>query len=101
MSDAAIVGDRGLIAPLGALGIGLYFATGAEEARDGIAKAAADGAKVIFIFEKLAKPIIEEIKDEIRTLVILIPDNTGSSGLAERVMRGYMAKAIGTEEIFR
>ncbi|MFH1406534.1 MAG: V-type ATP synthase subunit F [Candidatus Omnitrophota bacterium] len=99
MSDIAIIGQKDLILALGALGIGRYYADDSTQAKAAIAAAEKDGAKIIFIFEKLAAGIIDLIKEKIYPAVVVIPDNAGSIGLASGIVKKAATKAIGSETL--
>lgn len=98
MYKIAVLGDKDSVTAFKALGIDVYFAYEAEEARDQIDGLAKDQYGVIFITEDLAQKIPKTIAryDEVMTpAIILIPSNKGSLGIGMDKLNKNVEKAVG------
>ncbi len=105
MHKIKFIAPKYLIAPLALLGIETYPAESEVEAAGQLeAIAQKKEPALIFITERLAVDLKEEIdslskKPDIN--VVLIPDNRGSSGLAQEQIDYLVRNSIGAEVIIR
>ncbi|MCI5893532.1 MAG: V-type ATP synthase subunit F [Clostridiales bacterium] len=103
MYNIAVMGDKDSIAGFGALGFNTYF-TDDEQSAKTVFKQLADAATaVIYITEKTASMISEDIAkyDESPIpAVILIPGISGNTGAGMRELKNSVEKAVGSDIIF-
>lgn len=97
---AAVIGDTESILGFKALGFITRSASDAESAGAALKELAKSGCAVIFITEKLASLIPEEIykyKAVPDCAVIPIPSKEGSFGIGEMQMHKAVEKAVGAD----
>lgn len=99
MHKVAVVGDRDSVLGFRALGVHVFIAYEAREARTIIDNIAKENYGVIFITEQLASLIPETIEryyEEITPAVILIPSNQGSLNIGLDNINKNVEKAVGS-----
>ena len=100
MYKIAVIGDRDSVLAFKALGLDVYFAQTAEEARSTLHRIAHQEYAVIYLTEQLATPLQGEIaryKDTAVPTIILIPGKSGSLGLAEAALQSAVERAVGAD----
>ena len=98
MYKIGVVGDKDSILAFKALGIDVYPAVEAEEARKTIDKMAHDNYAVIFLTEQLAEHLdetIERYNKKLIPAIILIPSNQGTLNIGKQKISDYVEKAVG------
>ncbi|MCX5751746.1 MAG: hypothetical protein NT099_08825 [Candidatus Saganbacteria bacterium] len=104
MHKIKLIGPKDLIQYLSLLGIETYPAQTTEEAKNALEQATKHHTALVFITEKLAQPLIEEIEtlnQKPETNIVLIPDHTGSTGLLSGRIHNLVRNSIGAEVIIR
>ncbi len=103
MYDIAVMGDKDSIAGFGALGFNTYFTDNEQSAKSVFKQLVSGETAVIFITEKTAAQISEEIeKYEENPIpsIILIPGVYGNTGSGMNGVRESVEKAVGSDIIF-
>ena len=101
MYKIAVIGDFDSIFGFAALGFEIYPVTATEDAEKIIRKLENECA-VIYITEKLASQIIDEIerlKEQFAPAVILIPGVSGNTGEGMRAVKKSVEQAVGSDII--
>ena len=105
MYKIKIIAPKYLIGPLALMGLELYPADSENEARSALYSAAQKKEPgLIFISERLAADLqadISKINQTAEINVVMIPDNQGSTGLAETEINNLVKNSIGAEVIIR
>ncbi|MDP4109369.1 MAG: V-type ATP synthase subunit F [Bacillota bacterium] len=100
MYKIAVIGDRESVLGFKALGLDVFFAEDAEDARETISRISKENYAVIYITESLASPLASEIarfKDSPVPAVILIPGKEGSLGLGLTAVHKAVERAVGAD----
>lgn len=95
----AVIGDKDSVFAFKAVGVDVFGASDAEEAKAHL-KAVQNDYKVIFITEDLAEALEEQLKKYRSSpypAIIPIPRKGKGSGYAMRGLRSDMEKAIGAD----
>lgn len=95
----AVIGDKDSVVGFKALGLEVFAAREAEEARGVLRNLAKNGYAIIYITEELANGIMDEInryKDEVTPAVILIPSKNGTLGLGMSALTSAVERAVGS-----
>ena len=104
MYKVAIIGDKESILGFSTIGIDIFPAYEAEEAKKIIHKLEAQNYGIIYITEKLSL-LIEKELEIYRTkhipAIITIPGNTGSMNIGANKVREYAKKAVGIDIVFK
>jgi len=98
MYKIGVVGDKDSILAFKALGIDVYPAVEAEEARKIVDKMAFENYAVIFLTEQLAQHLeetIERYNKKLIPAIILIPSNQGTLNIGKQKISDYVEKAVG------
>lgn len=98
MYKVAIVGDKDSILAFKAIGIEVFEAKNAVEARKTIDKLASNNYGVIYVTEQIASEIEETINRYIKSItptIVLIPSSQGSLGIGKKKISENVQKAIG------
>lgn len=105
MSDKmAVVGDKDSIFAFKAVGVSVFGADSADEAKERIRGLVKEGYSVIFITEDLAQKLesfLKRYRTEPYPVIIPIPSGGESTGYAMESIRGDMEKAIGADILFK
>ena len=98
MYNVAIVGDKDSILAFKAIGIEVFEAKDANDARKTVDRLAANNYGVIYITEQIASEIEETINRYMKSImptIVLIPSSQGSLGIGKKKIRDNVQKAIG------
>ena len=99
MFKVGVVGDKDSVMAFKALGVDVYVATDAEEARKTVDSLARDNYGIIFITEQIASLIpdtVDRYDKEIIPAVILIPSNQGTLNIGMDRINENVEKAVGS-----
>ena len=103
MLKVAVLGGRETVMGFKALGLDVFPASGAEEARDTLRRLARESNgeyAIIYVEENLAQYLEHEIaryKDQPSPAIILIPGREGPLGLGQSALKAAVEKAVGTD----
>lgn len=100
MYKIAAIGDRDSIYGFASLGVSIFPVDDNLEAVRTIRKIADSGYAVIFITEKLASQISNELdryKDEPLPAIIPIPGINGNTGIGMKQVSGFVERAVGSD----
>ncbi len=103
MYNIAVMGDYDSIFGFAALGADIYPVNEEEDAVKTINRLKNGSCAVIFITEKLAALIpeeIEELREAMLPAVILIPGVSGNTGEGMRNVKKSVEQAVGSDIIF-
>ena len=101
--NIAVVGDRDSIYCYAALGLEVIPVGSADEARETIARLASGHYAVIYITERIASEIEQELlryRDLRTPAIIPIPGVSGNTGIGMSSVRLAVEKAVGSDIIF-
>lgn len=101
MYKIAVLGDRESVLGFKALGLDVYPAETAEEARKELHRLARDGeTAIIYLTEQFAAQMQDEVKkykDEVMPAIILIPGKAGSLGIGMQNITDSVERAVGAD----
>ena len=96
----AVLGDRDSVLGFKALGLDVYPAETAEEARPILHRLAREDTAILYLTEQLAAGLEAEIaryKDALTPASILIPDKAGSLGIGMANVKKSVERAVGAD----
>lgn len=96
----AVLGDRDSVLGFKALGLDVFPADTAEEARPILRRLAREEYAVVYLTESYAAKLTEELeryKDEVTPAVILIPGKEGSLGIGMENVKRAVERAVGAD----
>ena len=96
----AVLGDRDSVLGFKALGLDVYPAETAEEARPILHRLAREDTAILYLTEQLAAGLEAEIaryKDALTPAIILIPGKAGSLGIGMANVKKSVERAVGTD----
>lgn len=96
----AVLGDRDSVLGFKALGLDVFPADTAEEARPILRRLAREEYAVVYLTESYAAKLTEELeryKDEVTPAVILIPGKEGSLGMGMANIKKSVERAVGAD----
>ncbi len=96
----AALGDRDSVLGFRALGLDVFPAESAEEARGLLHRLAKENYAIIYLTEGYAKDMVHEIqryKDSVTPAVILIPGREGSLGIGMAAVKTAVERAVGAD----
>ena len=99
----AVIGDRDSVLAFKSVGVEVFDATTAEQARSLIKKLSQGNYAVVFVAENLAEQIPDALsKAKLRTFpaVVPIPTTANSSGFGMQGIKADVEKAIGVDILF-
>lgn len=99
-SEIAVVGDFDTVAIFKSVGVMVYPVDEGKDEHEIVEQVFQKDYKIIFLTEKLAEKyssLIDQTDSETFPMVVLIPDQRGSTGLALRRIRETVKKAIGAD----
>lgn len=102
MYKIGVMGDHDSIYGFAALGFDIFPVEG-DEARRKLREMAESGYAVIYITEKLAKELqdqIDKYRDELSPAIIQIPGVSGNTGEGIRDIHLSVEKAVGSDILF-
>lgn len=102
MDKIAAIGDRDSVQGFASIGLEVHFSNEAKEAATLLKKMAQQGYAVIYITEKLASLIpqeIEKYREAVTPAILLIPGVSGNTGEGMRNVSRFVEKAVGSDII--
>ncbi len=99
-SEIAAVGDFDTVSIFRSMGVRVYPVNADSEGEAVFSRVLKEGYDVIFLTERLAEKwssLVEEVRLKWSPMVVLIPDQRGSTGLAFRNVRETIRRAIGAD----
>ena len=100
MYKIAVLGDKDSVLGFRALGLDVFAANHAEQARPILHRLAKEGYAIIYLTEQLAAGLSAEIaryKDELTPAIILIPGKEGSLGIGMSNIKKAVERAVGAD----
>ena len=100
MAKIGVIGDRDSVLLFKAVGVDVFFEDEGVSANRTLHRLAREGYVTIFVTEKLfaaCAETIEEFKSQAYPAIIPIPDNQGSRGVGEKMLRQNVEKAVGMD----
>lgn len=100
MYKIAVVGDQDSVMGFKALGLDIFPAEEAEEARHTLHQLARENYAIIYLTEQLAVQLDAEVqryKDQLTPAIILIPGKEGSLGVGMQNVSRAVERAIGAD----
>ena len=102
MYKIAAIGDRDSVQGFASIGLEVYFADEKQEAEKLLKRIAYDNYAVIYITEKLASMIPQEIEkytEAVTPAIIPIPGVSGNTGEGMNNVSRFVEKAVGSDII--
>ena len=102
MYKIAVLGDAQSVQGFAALGLQVFPAETAEEARPVLHRLAREDTAIIYITEQLAAELTEELnryRSAAVPAIILIPGKEGSLGLGMSQVKNTVERAVGADII--
>ncbi|MGN1443234.1 MAG: V-type ATP synthase subunit F [Acutalibacteraceae bacterium] len=102
MYKIAAIGDRDSVQGFASIGLEVYFADEKQEAEKLLKRMANDNYAVIYITEKLASMIPQEIEkytEAVTPAIIPIPGVSGNTGEGMKNVSRFVEKAVGSDII--
>ena len=103
MAKIGVIGDRDSVLLFKAVGLDVFFEDEGESANRTLHRLAREGYVTVFVTEKLfaaCAETIEEFKGQAYPAIIPIPDQSGSRGVGEKMLRQNVEKAVGMDILF-
>lgn len=103
MYNIAVIGDRDSVMGFGTLGFDVYFADNRAEAKSALKKLTSGNTAIIYITEKAASEIEDEIQkydESPLPAIILIPGASGNTGAGINGVKKSVEQAVGSDIIF-
>ena len=100
MYKIAVLGDKDSVLGFRALGLDVFAADNAEQARPVLHRLAKEGYAIIYLTEQLAAGLSAEMaryKDELTPAIILIPGKEGSLGIGMENIKTAVERAVGAD----
>ena len=100
MYKIAVLGDKDSVLGFRALGLDVFSADSAEQARPILHRLAREGYAIIYLTEQLATGLGAEMaryKDELTPAIILIPGKEGSLGIGMENIKTAVERAVGAD----
>lgn len=100
MYKIAVLGDKDSVLGFRALGLDVFSADSAEQARPILHRLAKEGYAIIYLTEQLASGLNAEMaryKDELTPAIILIPGKEGSLGIGMENIKTAVERAVGAD----
>ena len=100
MYKIAVLGDKDSVLGFRALGLDVFAADTAGQARPVLHRLAKEGYAIIYLTEQLAAGLGAEIaryKDELTPAIILIPGKEGSLGMGMADIKTAVERAVGAD----
>jgi V/A-type H+-transporting ATPase subunit F len=96
----AVLGDKDSVLGFKALGLDVFPAETADEAKKTLHDLAKSNYAVVYLTEQYAAQMEAEVaryKDELTPAVILIPGKDGSLGIGQAAVKSAMERAVGAD----
>jgi V/A-type H+-transporting ATPase subunit F len=103
MSKIGVIGDRSSILGFKAVGLDVFPAQDAPEAKEILSRIAKEEYAIIYITEKLCKDMGDELekhKDKRIPAIIPIPGIDGSFGIGMANLKRSVERAVGADILF-
>ena len=100
MYKIAVLGDKDSVLSFRALGLDVFPADHAEQARPILHRLAREGYAIIYLTEQLAGGLSAEMaryKDELTPAIILIPGKEGPLGIGMANIKTAVERAVGAD----
>ena len=100
MYKIAVLGDKDSVLGFRALGLDVFAADTAEQARPVLHQLAREGYAIIYLTEQLAASLSAEMsryKDELTPAIILIPGKEGALGIGMDNIKTAVERAVGAD----
>ena len=100
MYKIAVLGDKDSVLGFKALGLDVFPADSAEQARPILHWLAKEGYAIIYLTEQLAVGLsaeMERYKDDLTPAIILIPGKEGSLGIGMDNIKTAVERAVGAD----
>ena len=100
MAKIGVIGESDSVLLFKAVGLDVFFEEDGERANRTLHRLAREGYAAVFVTEKLfpaCAETIEEFKSQAYPAIIPIPDNSGSRGVGEKMLRQNVEKAVGMD----
>lgn len=100
MYKIAVLGDRESVLGFKALGLDVYPAETADEAREILHRLAKENCAVVYLTEQFGVQMEAEIaryKDQLTPAIILIPGKEGSLGIGMANVKRAVERAVGAD----
>ena len=100
MYKIAVLGDKDSVLGFRSLGLDVFSADTAEQARPTLHRLAKEGYAIIYLTEQLASGLTAEIaryKDDLTPAIILIPGKDGSLGIGMANIKTAVERAVGAD----
>ena len=100
MYKIAVLGDKDSVLGFRALGLDVFSADSAEQARPILHRLAKEGYAIIYLTEQLATGLSAEMaryKDELTPAIILIPGKEGPLGIGMENIKTAVERAVGAD----
>lgn len=100
MYKIAVLGGKDSVLGFRALGLDVFSADSAEQARPILHRLAKEGYAIIYLTEQLAAGLGAEMaryKDELTPAIILIPGKEGSLGIGMENIKTAVERAVGAD----
>lgn len=98
--NIAIIGKKEAIFGFKALGLKVFPVKDAQEAQEKLLEISEDDFAIVFITESLGKEIyntVAWVNEQTFPAVTIIPEPSGATGFASKVIRDAMLRAVGTD----
>ena len=103
MAKIGVIGDRDSVLLFKAVGLDVFFEDEGDSANRTLHRLAREGYVTVFVTEKLfaaCAETIEAFKGQAYPAIIPIPDQAGSRGVGEKMLRQNVEKAVGMDILF-
>ena len=103
MAKIGVIGDRDSVLLFKAVGLDVFFEDEGDSANRTLHRLAREGYVTVFVTEKLfaaCAETIEEFNGQAYPAIIPIPDQAGSRGVGEKMLRQNVEKAVGMDILF-
>ncbi|MEA5048896.1 MAG: V-type ATP synthase subunit F [Eubacteriales bacterium] len=100
MAKIGVIGDRDSVLLFKAVGLDVFFEDDGEHANRTLHRLAREGYAAVMVTEKLYSACAETIAEfsgQPYPAIIAIPDNQGSRGLGEKILKENVEKAVGMD----
>ena len=100
MAKIGVIGESDSVLLFKAVGLDVFFEDEGERANRTLHCLAREGYAAVFVTEKLfsaCAETIEEFKGQPYPAIVPIPDNSGSRGVGEKMLRQNVEKAVGMD----
>lgn len=100
MAKIGVIGDRDSVLLFKAVGLDVFFEEDGERANRTLHRLAREGYAAVFVTEKLfpaCAETIAEYEGQPYPAILPIPNNQGSQGLGDRILRQNVEKAVGMD----